>query len=241
MSTLLREDGRSAFEIRPVSFELGYVDYAEGSVLISIGNTRVLCNASVMQSIPQWMQSEGREGGWITAEYAMLPRATQERTPREITRPKARSQEIRRLIGRSLRASVNLDDIQGATIIVDCDVLQADGGTRTAAITGGYVALNLALRHLIETGQADENVFKHEVAAISVGVIAGQPVVDLDYAEDSIADVDLNVVMSSEGNFIELQGTAEREPYTRNSLVAMLDLAEHAITDLITLQRDVLT
>jgi ribonuclease PH len=233
-----REDGRSMSSIRPVSLELNYTEYAEGSVLFSMGKTRVLCNASIMNSVPQWMRTQGKTGGWVTAEYAMLPRATQQRTPRETLRPKARSQEIRRIIGRSLRAAIDLERLGELTCIVDCDVIQADGGTRTAAITGGFIALSLALRRQIEEGGLDPEVFKTNVAAISVGMLAGNPVIDLDYAEDSIADVDLNVVMNSEGKLVELQGSAEGKAYSREELIKMLDLAEGAILKLIAIQKE---
>ncbi len=233
-----REDGRSMSSIRPVMIELNYTEYAEGSVLISLGKTRVLCNASIMDTVPQWMRAQGKTGGWVTAEYAMLPRATHQRTPRETLRPKARSQEIRRIIGRSLRAAVDLERLGELTCIVDCDVIQADGGTRTAAITGGFIALSLALLRQIEDGGLDPEVLKTNIAAISVGMVAGNPVVDLDYAEDSIADVDLNVVMNSEGKLVELQGSAEGKAYSREELTKMLDLAEGAILELIAIQQE---
>lgn len=233
-----REDGRSMSSIRPVSLELNYTEYAEGSVLISLGKTRVLCNASILKSVPQWMRSQGKTGGWVTAEYAMLPRATHQRTPRETLRPKARSQEIRRIIGRSLRAAIDLERLGELTCIVDCDVIQADGGTRTAAITGGFIALSLALMRQIEEGGVDNGVFKTNIAAISVGMLAGNPAVDLDYSEDSIADVDLNVVMNSEGKLIELQGSAEGKAYSREDLTKLLDLAEGAILELIAIQKE---
>lgn len=236
-----RENGRSMSSIRPVSIELNYTDYAEGSVLISLGKTRVLCNASILNSVPQWMRTQGKTGGWVTAEYAMLPRATHQRTPRETLRPKARSQEIRRIIGRSLRSAIDLERLGELTCIVDCDVIQADGGTRTAAITGGYIALSLALMRQIEEGGLDPQVLKTNIAAISVGMLAGNPVVDLDYAEDSIADVDLNVVMNGEGKLVELQGSAEGEAYSREELTKMLDLAGGAILELIAIQKESLS
>ena len=224
--------------IRPVSLELNYAEYAEGSVLISLGKTRVLCNASILNSVPQWMRAQGKTGGWVTAEYAMLPRATHQRTPRETLRPSARSQEIRRIIGRSLRAAIDLERLGELTCIVDCDVIQADGGTRTAAVTGGFVALSIALMRQIEESGLYPEVLKTNIAAISVGMLAGKPVVDLDYAEDSIADVDLNVVMNSEGKLVELQGSAEGKAYSREELTKMLDLAEGAILELIEIQKD---
>ena len=224
--------------VRPVSIELNFSEYAEGSVLISLGKTRVLCNASILNSVPQWMRTQGKTGGWVTAEYAMLPRATHQRTPRETLRPKARSQEIRRIIGRSLRAAIDLERLGELTCIVDCDVIQADGGTRTAAITGGFIALSLALMRQVEEGGLDPEVLKSNIAAISVGMLAGNPVVDLDYAEDSIADVDLNVVMNGEGMLVELQGSAEGKAYSREELTKMLDLAEGAILELIAIQKE---
>ena len=233
-----RENGRSMSSIRPVSIELNFSEYAEGSVLISLGKTRVLCNASILNSVPQWMRTQGKTGGWVTAEYAMLPRATHQRTPRETLRPKARSQEIRRIIGRSLRAAIDLERLGELTCIVDCDVIQADGGTRTAAITGGFIALSLALMRQVEEGGLDPEVLKSNIAAISVGMLAGNPVVDLDYAEDSIADVDLNVVMNGEGMLVELQGSAEGKAYSREELTKMLDLAEGAILELIAIQKE---
>jgi ribonuclease PH len=233
-----REDGRPMSSIRPVYLELNYTEFAEGSVLISLGKTRVLCNASILNSVPQWMRTQGKTGGWVTAEYAMLPRATHQRTPRETLRPKARSQEIRRIIGRSLRAAIDLERLGELTCIVDCDVIQADGGTRTAAITGGFIALSLALMRQVEEGGLDPEVLKSNIAAISVGMLAGNPVVDLDYAEDSIADVDLNVVMNSEGKLVELQGSAEGKAYSREELTKMLDLAEGAILELIAIQKE---
>ncbi len=235
-----REDGRSRSSIRSVSFELDYAEYAEGSVLISLGKTRVLCNASILNAVPQWMRAQGKAGGWVTAEYAMLPRATHQRTPRETLRPRARSQEIRRIIGRSLRAGVDLERLGEFTCIVDCDVIQADGGTRTAAITGGFVALSLALRRQIDESGLHPDVLKTNIAAISVGMLAGKPVVDLNYSEDSQAEVDLNVVMNGEKELVELQGSAEGKPFSREELKKMLDLAEGAILELIAIQNEIL-
>jgi ribonuclease PH len=202
-----RPDGRQPDELRPIKFTLDYVDYPEGSVLIELGSTRVLCNASVEETVPAWMAGKGT--GWLTAEYALLPRSTHTRTPRETQGLRGRTQEIRRLIGRSLRAGVDLSLLGERTLVIDCDVLQADGGTRTAAVTGGYVAAALALRRLAERGAVPEEVLASPVAAVSVGVVAGQVRLDLCYTEDRDAEVDLNVVMTAEGRLIEVQGTAE--------------------------------
>jgi ribonuclease PH len=233
-----RPDGRKPGEIRPVTFSLNYVEYPEGSALIEMGGTRVLCNASIEERVPKWMA--GRGTGWVTAEYALLPRSTQTRTPRETQGLRSRTQEIRRLIGRSLRAAVDLDLLGERMIIVDCDVLQADGGTRTAAVTGGYVALALALRRIIGNGTVASETLTPPIAAVGVGVVAGEPRVDLCYAEDRLADVDLNVVMTQDGHLIEVQGTAERAPFRRDTLDATLDLATLGIARLIRHQREAL-
>ncbi|MBU0705201.1 MAG: ribonuclease PH [Chloroflexi bacterium] len=233
-----RPDGRRPDELRPVNFTLDYVEYPEGSVLIEIGQTRVLCNVSVEEQTPAWMA--GRGTGWLTAEYAMLPRSTHTRTRREVNGLRGRTQEIRRLIGRSLRAGVDLDLLGERVLIVDCDVLQADGGTRTGAITGGYVAVALALRRLAERGVIPPETLKPPVAAISVGVVDGEVRVDLCYAEDRAAEVDLNVVMAGSGRLIEVQGTAEGAPFSRETLNRMLDAAARSITDLIQQQREAL-
>ena len=228
-----RNDGRKNNEIRPLEFVLNYVDYPEGSVLISIGKTRVLCNVSVEDQVPAWMEKNDLPGGWITAEYALLPRSTTIRVRRETQGLSGRTQEIKRLIGRSLRAGFNLDLLGKRTLVVDCDVLQADGGTRTASITGGYAALCLALNDLVEEGSVSPEVFLSPVAAISVGIISGTPVLDLNYAEDSQAEADLNVVMNQEGEFIEIQGTAEGSTFSREVLDTMLEYAESGIQQLI--------
>ncbi|MEA3339044.1 MAG: ribonuclease PH [Chloroflexota bacterium] len=233
-----RPDGRRWDELRPVTFTLDYVEYPEGSVLIEAGHTRVLCNVSVEEQVPAWMA--GRGTGWLTAEYAMLPRSTHTRTRRETDGLRGRTQEIRRLIGRSLRAAVDLDLLGEHTLIVDCDVLQADGGTRTAAITGGYVAVALALRRLVERGMVPPEALKPPVAAISIGLVEGGARVDLCYAEDRDADVDLNVVMTEDGRLIEVQGTAEGAPFSRETLDRMLDAAAQAIASLIWQQREAL-
>ncbi len=236
----MRIDGRKLNELRPVILTPGYSDYAEGSVLIEVGKTRVLCNATIEEGVPRWMQAQGNSGGWVTAEYAMLPRATQSRTARETRGLSGRTQEIRRLIGRSLRAALNLDELGPRTCILDCDVLQADGGTRTASITGSYVALALALIKSSKSEINFENVLHSPVAAVSVGLVDGFPALDLCYAEDSTTGVDFNVVMNSEGKFIELQGTAEGEPFTRKILDDLLELAYKGIGELLIMQQDVL-
>lgn len=229
-----RIDGRAADELRPVVLTPGYAEYAEGSALIEMGRTRVLCSATVEERVPRWLQ--GRNQGWVTGEYALLPRATRERTPREIRGLRGRTQEIRRLIGRSLRAAVDLARLGERTIVVDCDVIQADGGTRAASISGGYVALVLALRKLIALGDASRHVLRAPVAAVSVGLLEGQPVLDMCYSEDMMADVDLNVVMTQRGEYVEVQSTAEGEPFDRAILGRLLDLAEKGIAEMLTVQ-----
>jgi ribonuclease PH len=218
-----------------MKLEIGYTRWAEGSVLVTQGETVVLCNATIDEQLPPWMMRVREERGWVTAEYAMLPRSTPVRTQRETT-PQPRTQEIRRLIGRSLRAAVNLELLGKRQIIVDCDVLQADGGTRTAAVTGGYVALVLALRKLIAGGYAPLTMLLAPVAAVSVGVVEGEPLLDLCYDEDLRADTDMNVVMNREGRFIEVQGTAERRPFDRATLNRLLDLAAGGIGELLRVQ-----
>lgn len=230
---MIRNDGRNNKQIRPVELVLNYVDYPEGSVLISIGKTRVLCNVSIEDQVPAWMEKNDHPGGWITAEYALLPRSTTTRVKRETRGLSGRTQEIKRLIGRSLRAGFDLGLLGNRTFIVDCDVLQADGGTRTAAITGGYAALRLALKTLVEAGSISPDVFSSPVAAISVGILSGVPVLDLNYIEDAQAEVDLNVAMNQEGDFIEIQGTAESSTFSRDDLNSMLELAESGIQQLI--------
>jgi ribonuclease PH len=234
----MRFDGRDPSDLRPVRIITNYLDYAEGSALIACGKTTVLCSATIEKSVPPWMM--GRGTGWITGEYAMLPRSTQTRTQRETKGISGRSQEIQRLIGRSLRAAVNLADLGERMVIVDCDVIQADGGTRTASITGGYVALVLALRSLVKDGTVAPSVFTSPVAAVSVGVVNGEPMIDLCYAEDSQAEVDFNVAMNSAGEFIEVQGTAEGKPFPRSRLNELLDLAQLGINRLLTIQQQAL-
>jgi ribonuclease PH len=233
----MRIDHRRNNELRPVKITPGFIDYPEGSVLIEAGKTRVLCAVSVQPGVPKWL--DGRGQGWLTAEYAMLPRATHTRTPRETT-PSARSQEIKRLIGRSLRAAVDLRLIGANTIIVDCDVLQADGGTRTASITGAYVALVIAVRKMIAAKTASPRALKTAVAAVSAGIVNGDEMLDLCYQEDSRAEVDFNVVMTAEGKFIELQGTAEGEPFARDAMDRIVDLARAGIQELFKIQSSVL-
>jgi ribonuclease PH len=224
--------------MRPVRMTPGFVEVAEGSVLIEMGGTRVLCNATVEDSVPSWRLGSG--AGWVTAEYAMLPRATQQRTRRETRGLGGRTQEIRRLIGRSLRAVVDLDRLGERTVILDCDVIQADGGTRTASITGGYVALALAVQRLVAAGEVPQDVLRGGLAAISLGLVDGRLLLDLCYEEDSAAEVDFNIVMTGDGRLIEVQGTAEGTPFDRAALDAMLDLAERGIGQLLSLQEQVI-
>jgi len=233
-----RPDSRRPDELRPVHLLLNYVKYAEGSVLIEMGHTRVLCNVSVEEQVPAWMTRCGT--GWLTAEYALLPRSTHTRTPRETWGLRGRTQEIRRFIGRSLRAGVDLDLLGERTLFVDCDVLQADGGTRTAAVTGGYVAVALALHRLVKWGVVPPEALKPPVAAVSVGLVGGKVRLDLCYAEDRDAEVDLNVVMTADGGLVEVQGTAEGTPFSRETLDGMLDLATQGIAHLIQQQREAL-
>jgi ribonuclease PH len=236
--SLERTDGRAFDELRPVKITPGYLPYAEGSVLIEMGLTRVVCAASVDERVPQFLRNTGQ--GWITAEYSMLPRATQQRTPREVRRgaPSGRTHEIQRLIGRSLRVAADMRHLGERTITLDCDVIQADGGTRTAAITGAYVAFALAVNALLRTRKIQRNIITNEVAAISVGIVGNTPLLDLKYDEDSRAEVDMNVVCTGDGRFIELQGTAEREPFSREQMDSLMALATNGIRSLIALQRE---
>ncbi|MBX3011189.1 MAG: ribonuclease PH [Caldilineaceae bacterium] len=231
---------RAVDELRPLTFTLDYVMHAEGSVLIAAGNTRVLCNATVQETLPNWLKYSSKRHGWVTAEYAMLPRSTATRNQREITAPRGRTQEIQRLIGRSLRGAVDLDRLGERQIIIDCDVIQADGGTRTAAITGGYVALALALKRLEKQKLIPAGVMLHPIAAVSVGVVGGQAALDLDYAMDVAAEVDMNVVMTGDGRFVEVQGTAEKQPFHPETLAEMLRLAQKGITELLQKQATIL-
>ncbi|NJK34367.1 MAG: ribonuclease PH [Oscillatoriales cyanobacterium SM2_2_1] len=228
--TRLRADGRMADQLRPVRLVKEFMPHPLGSVLIGFGATQVLCTVAVELGIPKWQQPNR---GWLTAEYRLLPAATQ---PRQSLRPSGRSEEIQRLIGRSLRASVDLEKMPGITLVVDVDVLQADGGTRTAGITGGYGALVLAVQRLLSTGVLTVSPLQRAIAAVSVGLVDGEPILDLNYLEDVAASVDLNVVMDQQLNLVELQGTAEAEPFSRSQLNRMLDLAEKGISELFTHQ-----
>ena len=237
MATTLRPSGRAPDQLRAITIQRRFTKHAEGSVLIGFGDTRVLCTASVEERVPMWLRGKGE--GWVTAEYGMLPRATGERTQREAARggQGGRTLEIQRLIGRSLRACVDRAALGERVITLDCDVLQADGGTRTAAITGAYVALIDAIDVLMKRGNMKRNPVLGAVAAVSVGVYRGMPVLDLDYAEDSDCDTDMNIVMNDGGGFIEVQGTAEGHAFRREEMDAMLALAQKGIAELIALQR----
>ena len=227
-----RVDGRSPDELRPVKLDPGFMPNAEGSCLVSMGNTKVICAASVDENVPRWMM--GRGTGWVTAEYSMLPRATSDRVTREVNkgRPSGRTQEIQRLIGRSLRAVVDMATLGERSVWLDCDVLQADGGTRTASITGAYVALAQACASLVGQGKLESNPLVDSVSAISVGIIDSVPCLDLNYPEDSTAQVDMNVVMTGRGRLVEVQGTAEQGAFARSELDLLLDLAEKGIGEL---------
>ncbi len=233
---MTRIDGRSKTQLRPVRLTVDYLDYAEGSVLIETGNTRVLCAASVEEKVPPFLEGKGQ--GWVTAEYNMLPRATHTRSPRERDgKVSGRTQEIQRLIGRSLRAVVDMNALGPRTITIDCDVLQADGGTRTASITGAYVALHRACSLLMQRGVLAVHPVRTAVAAVSVGVVDGEILLDLCYAEDSHADVDCNIVMTAEHEFVEVQGTGERNVFSRATMDALITLAEQGITELLAIQQ----
>jgi ribonuclease PH len=235
-----RSDGRGKDELREVILTPGYLPHAEGSALIEMGQTRVICVASVEERVPPFLRGKGQ--GWVTAEYAMLPRATVQRTARATGRggPSGRTHEIQRLIGRSIRAVVDMSMMGERTIMIDCDVLQADGGTRTASITGAYVAFALACRHLMTAGKISQLPIKTEVAAISVGILNRTPLLDLNYEEDSQADVDMNIICAGDGRFIEVQGTAEKEPFARDEMDNLLELAKLGIEKLVAIQRGVL-
>ncbi len=235
-----RADGRAWDEMRPIKITTGFQSFAEGSALIELGKTRVLCSATVEERVPPFLKGEG--SGWITAEYSMLPRSTVTRTPRDSTLGKVagRSQEIQRLIGRSLRAAANLNVLGERTLIVDCDVLQADGGTRTAAITGSYIALHLALQTMVDRGIISSMPLKSAVAATSVGILHTYIMLDLCYDEDCSAEVDFNVVMTSQGKFVEIQGTAEAKPFSKDNADSILALAEKGIKRLFEVQQDTL-
>ena len=233
----MRPSGRTPDQLRPVTIQRGFTKHAEGSVLVSFGDTQVIVTASVETSVPRFLKGKGQ--GWVTAEYGMLPRATGSRNQREAARGKqgGRTVEIGRLIGRSLRAAVDMTALGEHSITLDCDVIQADGGTRTAAITGAFVALTDAVNYMLANGLIKTNPIRHPIAAVSVGIWQNTPVLDLDYAEDSTCDTDLNVIMTGDGGFIEIQGTAEGEPFQPDELNAMLALARKGVTELCDLQR----
>jgi ribonuclease PH len=236
----MRADGRTPDQLRPITFDRDFTHMAAGSCLVSFGDTRVLCTASIDEDVPRWMRHRGT--GWVTAEYSMLPGASPDRIRREVKdgKPSGRTQEIQRLIGRALRIVCDMKALGERQVVVDCDVLQADGGTRTASICGGYVALHDALTRLVDQGAIKAHPLAARCAAISVGVVGGTPVLDLPYVEDSTADVDMNVVMTSEGRFVEVQGTAEGLAFGRDELDAMLALAEKGIAEILDLQALVL-
>jgi ribonuclease PH len=236
----MRTDNRLPGQLRPVEIVPNYLMTAEGSALIKVGHTHVLCAASVEDTVPPFLRNSGK--GWVTAEYAMLPRATAKRTPREVTkgRPSGRTHEIQRLIGRALRAVVDVSLLGERTIAIDCDVLQADGGTRTASITGAYVALSIAVRQLMKLGTLKKSPLAGSVAAVSVGILNGEPLLDLNYEEDSRADVDMNIVMTGAGKFVEVQGTAEHSPFDDSQMSSLIGLARQGITELALLQQKAL-
>jgi ribonuclease PH len=236
----MRPSGRAAGQMRTVSFTKDFTKHAEGSVLVAFGETKVICTASIDNRQPRWIRDENQ--GWVTAEYGMLPRSTHGRMDREAARGKqsGRTQEIQRLIGRSLRACIDLKKLGPRTITLDCDVIQADGGTRTASISGAFVAMQLAIKDMITNGLLEESPVHQNVAAISVGIFNGTPVLDLDYAEDSSAETDMNVVMDQSGRFIEIQGTAEGSPFSREEMETLLALAEKGINEIIAAQNAVI-
>ena len=234
----MRTANRSNNQLRDISFITGINPYAEGSCLVKYGNTHVLCTATVEDKVPSWLK--GQEKGWITAEYAMLPRSTQTRVPRETKKPSGRSQEIQRLIGRSLRAVVNLEKMPDISILIDCDVLHADGGTRVASVSGGFVALHQAIAGLIKAERLTENPIREFVAAVSCDICNGEPVLDVDYEEDSTSQVDMNFVMTESGKIVEIQGTAEGEPFTEQQFGRLLDLGKQGIQTIIAKQKEAL-
>lgn len=237
-----RSDGREADQVRSVSFDLGIAPNASGSVLISMGNTRVICGVMIEETVPRWMKEQGVTGGWLTAEYSMLPYSTNTRKPRDITRGRldGRSTEIQRLIGRSLRAVVDLEKLGSRTMWIDCDVLQADGGTRTAAITGASLAVAVACRKLVDEKRIDEPPIRKLVAAVSAGVLNGKSLLDLNYEEDKSVTVDFNLVATEDGEFVELQGSGEEATFSSEQLSEMLTLGKKGIAELIAAQRAVL-
>ncbi len=236
----MRTDGRMPHQLRPVRITPNFISSAEGSVLIEVGRTRVICTASIEETVPSFMKNSGK--GWITSEYSMIPRATATRTVREASSGKrsGRTLEIQRLIGRSLRTAIDLNKLGERTIWMDCDVIEADGGTRTASITGAFIALNLAVNGLMKSGKLAASPMRNHVAAVSVGIVGGVPLLDLDYSEDSTADVDFNLVMTDTGAFIEIQGTAERNPFGDSALAELIGLGRSGITELIGHQRKIL-
>jgi ribonuclease PH len=242
MAEFTRADGRSANQLRPLRFQNHIAPHAAGSTLIEWGNTRVICGVTVEETVPRWMKEQGAKGGWLTAEYSMLPYSTLERKSRDSAKGKidGRSQEIQRLIGRAMRAAVNLEKLGERTVWIDCDVLQADGGTRTAAITGAFVALSIAMRRLIANGKLAENPILHAVAAVSTGIVDGRPLLDLCYTEDVAATVDFNLVMNSAGEFIELQGSGEEATFSENQLADLLALGKSGIRELLIAQEKAL-
>ena len=239
VSGMSRHDGRTPDQLRPLSFTPGIAPHATGSVLVAAGDTRVICSAMIEESVPNWMKYQKVEGGWLTAEYSMLPYSTLQRKPRDSSKGRidGRSVEIQRLIGRSLRAVVDLDLLGPRTLCIDCDVLQADGGTRTASITGACVAASLAVEKLIAQGLLKKSPIRKLVAAISIGVVAGQPLLDLNYLEDKDAAVDMNLVMTEDGQFVEVQGSGEEQTFSEAELAAMLALGKKGIAELIAAQR----
>ena len=234
-----RSEGRTAGQLRKLDIKMDAAPFAEGSCLISTGQTRVLCTASVQEEVPSWREKSGK--GWVTAEYSMLPRATHTRSRRERSRVSGRTQEIQRLIGRALRSVVDMEVIAGKTVIVDCDVIQADGGTRTACVTGATVALGSAFDNLVREGLLDRNPMSSLVAGVSVGIVRGQMLLDLDYSEDSAAQVDLNVIATAKGELVEVQGTAEGQPFSRDDFDELLDMALNGIEELTAFQRQLFT
>lgn len=236
----MRPNDRNPAQVRPIKMTRNYTAYAEGSVLVEFGNTKVLCNATVEENVPRWLKGQGK--GWVTAEYGMLPRATHSRNRREAASGKqgGRTMEIQRLIARSLRAVVDLEAMGEFMVTVDCDVIQADGGTRTASISGASVAMADAFAYLIEKGKLSQNPMKGHVAAVSVGIVDGEALCDLEYVEDSAADTDMNVVMTEQGKMIEIQGTAEGEPFSHDELMDLLALAKQGIADIIDVQKSAL-
>jgi ribonuclease PH len=241
-STPIRADGREPSKLRPIRFQNHIAPYATGSTLIEWGNTRVICGVTIEEGVPRWMKEQNVKGGWLTAEYSMLPYSTLTRKARDISKGKldGRSQEIQRLIGRSMRAAVDLEKLGQRTIWIDCDVLQADGGTRTAAITGAFVAMSLAIRKLLVDGKLKESPILHGIAAVSVGIVGGHSMLDLCYVEDAAAEVDMNLVMNDDGDFIELQGSGEESTFSQSQLESMLALGKDGIAQLLEIQQNAL-